>query len=178
MNPSDNDDIQQWKGGQNTVLEEATVFTVPTHTSSDDVGHIIEIVSDTIDEPQPAEVVASQSGDVCLPSEGDTVIVGHRLNGRPQVLGTQYEDANNIPAFEEGERVIGHPASSTHVRFRTDGSVLVDGANGNSIELQADGDIVINGGTTAPIIDISTTKDADGHVTDVSFTRTSNVFVP
>lgn len=178
MNPLANNDIQTWKNGQNTAFEEATVFTVPTHTASDDVGHVIEVVSDTMDEPQIAEVPTPQSGDVCLPSEGDDVIIGYQTNGTAQVIGTQYENASNIPTFEEGERVVGHPASNAHVRFKVDGTVHIEGDAGNTVELQTDGTIVINGGTEQPVTDVTTTKDADGHVTSISLTHSPDVFVP
>jgi len=148
------------------AFEEATVFTV------------IEITNDDIQEPEPAEVVVPQNGDVCLPTEGDTVMVGYRRNGRPLVVGTQYTDSTDIPPFEEGERVIGHPTSDSTIRFTTDGTIRLTHDAGTTVELTNDGSVVIDNGNTQPVTDVATTTDSDGHVTGVSLTRADGVYLP
>lgn len=180
MNPNTDDDVQQWRG--DITLEWATVETVPTHDGGSDGAHAVEITLDWFDEPEKAEVAIGLTGDVLMPEEGDRVIVGYREDERPIVLGGRYLLGDSIPAFQAGERVVGHPASDSHVRFHADGTLTVSGDGGNTVELQSDGSVVINGGSTAPVTDVtvSTTTDSDGHVTSVSLTKTrgADVYLP
>lgn len=179
MNPHSNND-----GGASTSpraivgYEAATVTTVPSHTAGDGTSHAIMVVPDGHDSPRSAEVPVDQHGDVSLPQEGDPVYVGYKRNGRTIVLGTRYGEDDSIPAFEEGERVIGHPLSDSHVRFAADGTLHVEGDDGNTIELRPDGTIVVNDGSNNPVTDIETSTDSDGHVTSISVTKSDDVYVP
>lgn len=57
--------------------------------------------------------------------------------------------------------------------------ILIDDNQGNTIEVDtSDGSIRVNGGTKGVIKDISTTEDADGHVTSISITRSDDLKVP
>jgi len=129
-------------------------------------------------ESVTASVTVGALGDVSLPVEGDHVLVGYRANGEKTIIGCLYQADASLPDVRPGERQLGHPASDTTVTFHDDGSLTITGENGNNIELASDGTVTINDGSTAPIVDVSTSKDADGHVTDVSVTRASDVFVP
>lgn len=168
MNPNSDDGSQGWLDGQIIGVEGARVVTAPSHDAGDDVRHHVEVKPDTFDEPILADVRVGLTGDACIPTEGSRVTIAYRPSGRPHVVGTRYADGDDIPAYEAGERIIGHPLSNAHVRLASDGTVHVEG----------DGDVVVNGGGTRPVTDVATTTDADGHVTDVSVTRADGVFVP
>lgn len=170
MNPQDQQKPREWLLSEIIALEEGRVLTVPTHTSGDSIGHAVEVATEFLDEPQIAEVGVGEVGDVCLPAEGDDVIVGYRLDGAPFVLGTRYQVGDTIPEFEPGERVIGHPASSSHIRLATDGTVTISGDGGNTIELAPNGNTIINGGGVKPITQVDFTNE--------TVTRAADVLVP
>jgi hypothetical protein len=178
MNPFSDSDDDDWLASDIIALEEATVVTAKPHASGDDIGHHVEVKAYAQAESETASVAIGSLGSTAIPEEGDTVIVGHRRDGRPIVVAATYNDEDTVPEYEPGERRVGHPASNSYVRLKTDGSVVVNGENGNEIVLEADGTITLNGGSTAPVTDVSTTTDADGHVTGVSVTRADDVFVP
>jgi len=119
-----------------------------------------------------------QVGDVSIPTEGSRVIIGYRVNARPLVLGSRYSANDTVPEYEPGERIIGHPTSNSYIHLDNDGGVHIVGENGNSVTMQSNGDVVINDGNTQPVTDVSTSTDADGHVTSISLTRASGVYLP
>lgn len=169
MNPyADND--RDWSGGEIVGLEGATVITAPDHSSGDNVNHAIEVKPYTFDEPTPADVRVDQRGDVLIPTEGSRVIIGYRVNGRPLVLGSRYSSDDTIPDYQAGERVIGHPLTNSHVRLAADGTIHVEGDGGNTVELQPNGDVVINGGATLPVTDVDFTNE--------TVTRADGVYLP
>lgn len=159
-------------------LEGGIVTIAKAHSGGDGVGHHVEVKPDTLESPIPAEVKTTQNGDIAIPTEGDRVLIGYRITGRAIILGTRYGADDTIPDYKPGERVIGHPLSNAHIRLADDGSIRVEGDSGNTIEMKSDGTVVVNGGSNNPITSLSTTKDADGHVTDVSTTKSTDIFVP
>lgn len=163
-------------------LEGATVIDTESHSEGDNIGHEVKIKPDTIDSTLTADVAVGLLGDVTIPEVGNRVIIGYRVSSSPIVLGTRYRDSETIPDFEPGERIIGHPASDNYIRLQNNGTIHVESGGGATVELQTDGDVVVNDGSTKPVTDVTvnTTTDADGHVTDVSLniTRTSDVFIP
>jgi hypothetical protein len=162
-----------------TGIEGGTVTIVKSHDpNSDDRSHVCWVSPDSFEGDVRAEILVPSHGTVTMPEEGDRVLVIHRRDDQPMILGERYEEFEDVPAYEPGERIVGHPASDSHVHFREDGSILVSGHNGNTIELQTDGTIVLNDGTNNPVTDVSTTTDGDGHVTSISLTKSSNVYVP
>lgn len=179
LNPqADSPTEGNWWDDSFAAVEAAEVVNAKAHTGGDGVGHHVEVQPYSMQQSDVASVLTAQLGDTVIPEEGDHVLVAHRLDGRPVVLGAEYGSNDTVPDFQPGERRIGHPASDSHVRFKTDGSVEVVGANGNEITLNADGTITINDGTTAPVTDVSTQTDADGHVTDVTVTRADGILLP
>jgi len=150
------------------ALEGGTVTQAPDHTPGDDVQHHVEVQLDMFEGAVIAEVLVDQRGDVAIPAEGDRVLVGFRVNGRPVVLGTRYGEGDDIPQYEAGERVIGHPETDSYVRLANDGTIYVE----------SDGEVVVNDGEARPIVDVETSSDGDGHVTSIDVTRADGVFVP
>lgn len=167
LNPNTDDETRDWIADETLALEGATVTRVRTHTSGDDVGYAVQVRPDTHEEPLIAELRADTRGDVAIPEEGDRVLVAYRLNGRPVVVGTRYTQDDSIPDFEEGERVLSHTASDAYIRFHSDGTLTVSGDGGNTIELQTDGAIVCNGGSTRPITDVDFANKTVTRASDV-----------
>lgn len=159
-------------------IEQADVLTVKSHQSGDNISHEVQIDSRYFEEPVIAAITVNQIGDITVPTQGDRVIVAYQIDGRPIILGTIYTSNDTLPDFEPGERIIGHPMTDSYVRLATDGTIHVEGDGGNTIELQPDGSIVLNGGSTQPVTDVQTTTDVDGHVTSVSLTRADGIYVP
>lgn len=179
LNPNEESLTESGDRYDTVGFESAEVVTAPTHVSGDNVGHHVEVIPDKLDEPVTADVRVDQSGDVAIPTEGERVIIGYRTNSRPIVLGTRYSLSDDIPEFEPGERVIGHSLTDGHIRLDTDGTITVTAANDTAtITIGADGTIQINDGQTKPITDVETTTDGDGHVTDITVTRSNNVYLP
>lgn len=158
-------------------LEGGIVTIAKTHNGDDGVGHHVEVNPDTIDSAITAEVKADQIGDVAIPTEGDRVIIGYRITGRPIILGSRYSISDTVPNYEPGERVIGHPLSDAHIRLTSDGTVRMTDDHGNTIETKSDGSVVINDGSNKVVTDIETTT-SDGYVTSVSTITSDDIFVP
>lgn len=178
MNPHEDDERDSWRYPDIERIEGGVVTTVNEHVQGDNIAHEVWVRPDSYDGDLPTEIIVTAKGDTSIPMEGQRVLVGHRTDARPIVLGQRYEEGDDVPPFKEGERRVGHPASDSYVRLLADGSMVVNGHNGNKIELKADGTVVINEGTTQPVTDVSTTTDADGHVTSISLTRADGVSLP
>lgn len=124
----------------------------------------------------------SSNGDIAIPdSDEDSAlyaIYARVDNGTPYVLGFYYDDkTHTIPQANAGERKLGHQATDSEIYFRKDGSLLIESDSGATIELTASGETIINGGTKGVIHDVSTTTDADGHVTSISLSRRSDILI-
>jgi len=178
LNPANNDSSTAWKDHNAIGVESAEVIRTQSHTEGDNVSHVVYVKPSTINETIPADVNANQVGDVQIPTEGSRVTIAYRPNERPLVVGQRYKNEDTVPEFEPGERVVGHPLSDSHIRLATDGSITIKGDAGNIVELASDGSVTINGGSKNPVTDVSTSTDADGHVTSISLTRSSNVYLP
>jgi hypothetical protein len=159
-------------------IEGGTVTTVEPHDTGDERSHECWVKPDSFEGDVRAEILSPAHGSVTIPEEGERVLVIHRRDDDPMIIGSRYEEDETIPAYDPGERIVSHAASDSHVYFRVDGSILVSGHNGNTIELKADGSIVLNGGTNNPVTDVSTTTDSDGHVTSISLTKSSDIYIP
>jgi len=147
------------------MIEVTTARVISTPTYDDTVnGYTVEVTTPTFQAdnaaPQTAIIVPSAHGSVTLPSEGARVLVVE-LPRRAYVLGAFPHENDGQPRVgaEQGERVIGTGGSDAHIR------------------LTPSGDVIINGGDTRPITDVTTDTDADGHVTNVSVSRADDVFV-
>lgn len=151
---------------QQFSLTAGTVTSVPSSDGSGITG-IVKVTLVGTEEPTTATLAPPTSGSADPPAEGERVLLVRRPRGDPVVLGAMPTTNNPLPAYDSGDRVVGHAASGATVTFQKDGTVEIDGAT----------DVVVNGGTTNPVIDVSTTKDADGHVTDVSLTRATDVYL-
>lgn len=176
MNPFTSDD-----GGELGPIRSITtgeVTSAPSHTSGDDIKHHVVVSPDFTDASFPAEVGIMAKGDVSVPTEGTPVYLAMRPDGRALILGERYQLEDTIPEYESGERRVGHPLSNSHIELQADGTVHIENDAGTTVELQPDGDVVIDGGTNNPVTDVSTTTNADGYVTDVSTTKSSTVYLP
>lgn len=121
-------------------------------------------------------------GDLYIPPQGSQVLYYETREDEYVTLQSAYTDTNSPPSIYPGERVLSHPLSDSRVYFQRDGTCTVRGDGGNTVTLKPNGDVVINGGQTRAMTDVSasTTTDGDGHVTDVSLniTRSDSVYLP
>lgn len=170
MNPQNNDNPRSWASDGLMALESGTVTRSPSNTPSDDNGHGVQVTTEFRDEPFTATVRVDQVGDANIPQEGDEVLIGYQLDGTPTVLGSLYTRGNEEPYFRPGERVVGHPPTDSHIRIAQDGSVVVNGPDGSTIECHTDGTVSINDGNTAPVTDVDFANE--------TVTRSNGVFVP
>jgi len=177
MNPCDTDATTGRGSHAITSIRRGKVVAAPS--ANPDTGpHDVDVLPYSFTESITASVAVDALGDVMVPTKDDQVLIGYRANGEKTIIGYLYDGETSLPDLLPGERQVGHPASDTTVTFHDDGSLTITGENDNNIELANDGTVTINDGSTAPIVDVSTSKDADGHVTDVSVARASDVFVP
>jgi len=154
------------------------VTSAPSHTAGDAIQHHVEVSPDFTDRSFPAQVGLGQQGDVCVPTEGTPVYLAMQPDERAIILGERYSEDDTIPDYEAGERRIGHPLTNSHIELQGDGAVHIENDNGTTVDIQPDGDVVIDGGTNNPVTNVTTTTDSDGHVTDIQLIRSNNVFVP
>lgn len=61
---------------------------------------------DTSGTPTQAAVAVDESGDVSLPSVGDTVVFARFMNRQPVVIGPYYTTLGEIPDTDGSERVV------------------------------------------------------------------------
>lgn len=170
MNPQNNDNPRSWASDGLMALESGTVTRAPSNTPADDNGHGVQVTTEFRDEPFTATVRVDQVGDANIPQEGDEVLIGYQLDGTPTVLGSLYTRDDEEPYFRPGERVVGHPPTDSHIRIAQDGSVVVNGPDGSTIECHTDGTVSINDGNTAPVTDVDFANE--------TVTRSNGVFVP
>lgn len=198
MNPNDTRErAQPWLDAEFVAFEGASVTDAPEHVDGDSVAHHVELTADHYEEPITAEVPVGLYGDVALPQEGDRVLAGYRRNGRAVVLGVRYQSPDDIPPYEAGERIVGHPTTASRVHLENDGTltvhadsgsqvtidpegrVLVDGTNGNSVDLKTDGSVAVTG-TAGNTVELPTSGDVvlnggtTKPVTDVTTTTDSD----
>jgi hypothetical protein len=140
--------------------------------------HAIVVSPEHTAQNKPALVMENAGGDVTLPTEGEDVLIGQTDSGTFYVLGRTYQPDDTVPTLAPGERRIGHPLSDSAVTLHKDGTVTIEGDSGTTVSIKPNGDVVINGGSTAPITDVQTSTDGDGHVTSIDITRAEGVFVP
>lgn len=156
-----------------TNIERATVTS---SVASDVTASLpsVTVLPSLSGEEIEAVVAPNVFGSGHVLGEGHAVLVAH--NGSSGVvlksLYTEDKNVTEAPNLSDGERHESHPASEASVEWQEDGTLAIDG----------DVDVVVNGGSTAPVTDVtvSTSTDSDGHVTSVSLniTRANNIFVP
>lgn len=156
----------------------AEVVSTPTESGDTGKRHAVQVSPEHTEQSFPAIVTETVRGDVGLPQEPNSVLCMMGQNLTLYVVGIIYESEESVPTIQTGERRIGHADSDSHVTFREDGTIHVENHDGVSIDLQPNGDIVLDSGNTRPITDITTSSDADGHVTSVDVSRADNIYVP
>lgn len=159
----------------------AVVTDVPS-----DGAHVIRVSpigvsgGDQIQRGKPASAIVPvpSRGDVAVPTEDDIVLLSKTANDLLIVEGVLYSSEKNGPEYEAGTRRIGHAATDSHVQIDPDGTVVIESYDGTTVSVDPnDGTVRVNDGTDGVITDVTTTKDVDGHVTDISLTRSDTVFV-
>lgn len=142
-------------------LDVARVVSVPddsTHNAV--VSPLSNAVTDTESGPVVADVAVDAVGDVCLPSEGNLVIVGKFNNGRVVVLKSIYSAEDDVREYTSSERHVGTDANDLVLHGSSididasdaesatvsvgDTSVTVDG---NSVHIDTGGDVSVDADT-------------------------------
>jgi hypothetical protein len=155
------------RAAEHAYLQEATVMFAPDHSEGDGVTHSVVVSPNGKDTQFPVELPVQANGDVHVPTAGTPVLIGYRKGDRPIIVAIRYTSDADIPSFKAGERRIAHHASDSNIYLRNDGAVEIITDDGTSVVVK-DNTITVNGGSTPVVTDIATTKDADGHVTDVT----------
>ena len=155
-----------------------TVVSVPTETGPTGSQHTISVSPEHSDSEVPAIVTESTHGDAHLPTVGTSVLCLVAMTGSVYVIQRTYRTEDSVATTVPGERRLSHPLSDSHITFHEDGTLTVNGDSGTTVTIESNGDVVINGGSTAPITDIQTTTDGDGDITSIDVTRADGVFVP
>lgn len=173
LNPQARDASETTTNSETSIhsIEEARVTRIGANPQSDGVF----VVPSTLGIEVRCDLGGESVGSVSVPEVGDTVLIGHRVTDAPVLVGTPETVTQSVAA---GERVLGHSGSQAVVSFQADGTVSIQGDDGTTVTVEPDGDVRVDGGSTQPVVDISTTTDADGHVTSVSVTRANGVYLP
>ncbi len=159
-------------------LAEATVTDTETHTQGDGNGHYVLVEGDMFEGQEYAEVLATQKGDTNVPTQGDGVIVGYRRNGEAIILGVRYSFDETVPDFVPGERRISAAETDSNVTIAPDGTITLT-AHGTTVEIDTNGDVIIDGGSTQAITDVSAANTNDnGGITSLNITRSPTVYLP
>lgn len=139
-------------------------------TLTDETNNVVEVTTDEYKDGVVADVAPTALGDRYLPPEGTAVLVWETHGYEPIILGSYYRNNDAVPDVESGERVVSHPLSNSRVYFQSDGTLRLEGHTDTTVELQPDGDVVINGGSTRPVVDVDFQNN--------TVTRATDVFVP
>lgn len=138
FNPFEDADEKTRRTEDREGLELATVVDAPS-----DANHqvAIEVMTetgflDTATRPTNASAVVPKRGDVAVPSEGDMVLVARLKSRKPVVVGTVYDDGNEVRDYGPDERHVGSDDGPTFVhgtfgvvpKVSSDPSGAVDGA--------------------------------------------------
>lgn len=150
-----------WK----SAMSVGVVTSAPT--TDEDGQHHVAVQHTRVPSDEQIPVIPTVHGDYYIPPEDTPVLVGRFWNGEYAVIGAPIPEVPS-PTIEAGERIVSHPGSGSTVRFHNDGT----------LDVYADDTVRLNDGSTGVVTDVTTTTDADGHVTSISLTRASNVFVP
>ena len=159
----------EWRDVNAVGIETARVERSPTRSDSNDNQHVVYIKNATLEQSTKADVGVTQTGDVQIPEEGSRVVIAYRPNERPIVLNQLYTANDSLPNFEPGERIVSHPLSDGYVKLSKDGT----------IEVNADSDVVINGGSTKAVTDVTIdSTNSEGGATSLKVHRSSSVYLP
>ena len=127
----------------------------------------VEVTSIRYPTGVEATVNVNSVGDQILPPE-DTSVLLYEADDKDVRIVAILNELSDVQSITVGERVLTHPASDARVYFDETGTLHVDG----------DTDVIVNGGSTRPVTDVTTTTDGDGHVTSISLERADNFYVP
>lgn len=152
-------------------------------------------------------VHTDHNGSIYVPQKGDAVEVGFLKSQtqKPFVANVVYTDENRAPlaraghfrrefGADAGDKLYIEAEPSDHssgdpdlvrIAKKSDGLsdpsteiVLDDSGSDPEVRINTDsGSIVINDGSQGAITDVQTTKDSDGHVTDITLVRSNEVFI-
>ncbi len=185
MNPFVKVKQQASQTEQHARVEQGVVLST-AETNSKLSPHTVKVYTATQGQFE-AEVLLSAGGDFYLPPVDSMVMVQYLVDNTPVVIGSEYIDVSHLSSRPAGgERIIGHPLSDSHIFFDTNGNITISGDDSTNVNIDitggmsvdiGGGSLSINGGSTPVVTDVTTTKDADGHVTDISLTTNNSILL-
>jgi hypothetical protein len=172
LNPNANANERERRAVNRSVLRSGYVTGV-----NDDNNNLINVQPVAEVNEVPMRTLIKSTGDIYIPDESANlrVVYAETQAEYPLILGFAYTSDDDVPVYRTGERRISHTKTDTDIHFDEDGNVTVDVEGGAVLEVKENGDVVINGGSKGAIYDIDTTKDAEGHVTDITLKRRSDI---
>jgi len=172
-NPNENSSQQTKEAIEATHFERGYVVSTPSDSSN---VHGVIVKPYGKESNEPCEVNPTAKGDVHIPTVDTDVLIGYRKGDIPFVADVRYNTDDSPPSLKAGERRIGHDLTNANVTFDENGVVTVEADDGTTIAV--DGSTVqIDGGTTPIVTDVTTTTDADGHVTDVNVVTDDSILL-
>lgn len=141
------------------------------HEAGDDNKHLVRIQPRGKNVSIPAQMGVMASGDVHIPTETEPdipVLYGIRGDGTYVILSLLYSAENDVPAYEPGERILGHALTDANIYFDVDGNIIVSGDGDSNVQIKADGSIVAEGASGETVTvqgDGTISVDSDGNST-------------
>lgn len=163
-NPHTNAEQESRDAVQYSFLTTGRVSSVPQTQGSG--LHHVTVQESGAPSDRPLPVLPQVHGDYYVPPNGAPVMVTAGERDQYFVTAAGIPDIDTS-SYVPGERILSHPLSGANVRFNEDGS----------IDIHGDATVRINDGTNGAITDVQTTKDTDGHVTDISLVRNNDILL-
>ncbi len=157
------------KATKHSRIEQGVVLSTAEEDSNLS-DHTVKVATPSSGQVE-AEVLVGAGGDFYLPPVDSVVTIAYFADETPAVIGCEYKhlDISRLPG---GERRIGHHGSNSHILLKNDGSIQITLDDSTTVNIN-NGTLSIDGGSTPVVTDVTTTTDADGHVTSVD-TVTNN----
>jgi hypothetical protein len=164
---------------QTATANAAVAYGFITDPNPGDGEHVVEVQPLGRDVSVPMEMPVMSTGDVNVPTdERIPVLFARRPGGDPVILSVLYTPESKIPDYEPGERVLGHPPTSSEIRFNADGTISITSENGATVDVQKDGTLILNGGDQGVITDVSASgTNSNGGITGLDITRNTDILI-
>jgi len=185
MNPFVDSKEKASEAEQYSRVEQGEVLST-AKTDSNLSPHTVKVYTATQGQFE-AEVLLSAGGGFYLPPIDSRVMIQYLADDTPVVIGSEYTEVSHLSERPAGgERIIGHPLSNSHVFFDNNGNITISGDDSTNISIDITGgmsvdiggeSISVNDGSTPVVTDVSTTKDSEGHVTDISLTTNNSILL-
>ena len=131
---------------QNARFDVGKVLQVESNEGASEnalVPHIAKINVRAEDTARWMPVVIPVHGDVNVPAVNSRVLVGYMRGDRPFAIPI-YAGDEDVPKYDVGQRILGHPPTDSKVLFEPNGDMTVKNDSGSTIKLKKNGNVIIN----------------------------------